>query len=172
MRVAIGTTSELKIRSLENALYKLQIKAEIHSIKTDSGVSNQPFGYKETTQGAKNRAKHALESDSFDIGFGIENGLIEIEGNFFDIACVCIKTKEGEESISYSSGYFTPQWIVEEIKEKHTDYGHITQRLSGDTDKDPIKYFSGGKVKREELLSQAIEIALIKILNKARYAKQ
>jgi len=72
---------------------------------------------------------------------------VEIEGNYFDIACVYIKTKD-TDSVAYSAGYFTPKWIIDEIKEKNTEYGHITQRLSGDSEKDPIKYFSDSKIKR------------------------
>lgn len=171
MKIAIGTTSELKVRALNNALTKFEIESEIVSLKTESGVPNQPFGYEETTKGAKNRAIATLEKEGPDIALGVESGLIEIEGNYFDIACVYIVTKEGDESVSYSAGYFTPRWIIEEIKEKNTEYGHITQRLSGDSEKDPLNYFSDGKIKREELLSQAIEIALVKILNKEKYLK-
>lgn len=171
MKIAIGTTSELKVRALKDALYKLGIEAEIAPIKTNSSVSNQPFGYEETTKGAKNRSATAFEKESPDMALGVESGLIEIEENYFDIACIFIKTKDGEESISYSSGYFTPKWIIDEIKENNTEYGYITQRLSGNDEKDPLKYFSVGKMKREELLSQAIEIALVKILNKEKYIK-
>lgn len=170
MKIAIGTTSELKTRALKEALNKLGVEAEISSIKTDSGVSSQPFDYEETTQGAKNRATSAFEKENPEMAIGIESGLIEIEGNYFDIACVYIKTKE-DESFAYSAGYFTPKWIIDEIKETNTEYGYITQRLSGDAEKDPFKYFSEGKIKREELLSQAIEIALVKILNKEKYIK-
>lgn len=170
MKIAIGTTSELKIRALKNALAKFEIEAEVVPLKTESGVSDQPFGYEETTKGARNRATAAFEKEIPEMALGVESGLIEIEGNYFDIACVCIKTGN-DESISYSAGYFTPQWIIEEIKETNTEYGHITQRLSGDSEKDPMKYFSNNKIKREEVLSQAIEIALIKIFNKIRYQK-
>ncbi len=170
MKVIIGTTSELKVRALKNALAKLKIESEIVPLKTASGVSNQPFGYEEMTKGAKNRAEAAFVIRDAEISLGVENGLVEIEGNYFDIACIYIKTKD-DNSISYSAGYYTPGWIIEEIKEKNTEYGQITQRLSGDSEKDPLKYFSEGVIKREELLSQAIEIALIKIFNKEKYLK-
>lgn len=171
MKIVIGTTSELKIRALKKALGKLNIDCDVISVKTESGVSNQPFGYEETTKGAKNRTVEAFKKQDSDIALGVESGLIEIEGNYFDIACVYAKTLDGI-SISYSCGYFVPNWIVDEIKKENTELGYITQRLSGgDPEKDGIKYFSGDKIKREELLSQAIEVALIKILNKEKYKK-
>lgn len=171
MKIVIGTKSELKIRALKNALEKFKFDTEVISIKTESGVSSQPFGYEETIKGAKNRVISVFEKENPDIAVAVENGLISIEGGHFDIACVYIKTREGDESFAYSSGYFVPGWMIQEIKENKTELGFITQRLSGDSDKDPLKYFSSGKMKREELLSQAIEIALIKIIHKDKYNK-
>jgi inosine/xanthosine triphosphatase len=171
MKIAIATTSELKVRALKNALIKFNIEHEVIPIKTDSKVSSQPFGYEETTLGAKNRVDFVVETENPDIAVAVESGLIEIGGSYFDIACVYIRTKDGEDSVSYSSGYFVPKWIIEEIKENKTELGFITKRLSGNTDKDPLKYFSDGQMKREDVLSQAIEIALIKIINKDKYKK-
>ncbi len=171
MKIAIGTTSELKVRALKDALEKIQVQADIDTAKTNSGVSDQPFGYEESTRGAKNRATELFEKEDPDIAIGIESGLVEIEGNYFDVACVYVKSKD-DESVAYSAGYFTPEWIIREIKEKNTEYGHIAQKLSGDSEKDPLKYFSDGKIKREELLSQAIQISLVKIFNKNKYLKQ
>ncbi len=171
MKIVIGTTSELKIRALKNALEKLKFESEVVSMKTQSGISDQPFGYEETTRGAKNRVMYIFEREIPDMAVAVESGIIEIEGNSFDIASVYIKTKEGGESFAYSSGYFVPEWMISEIKENKTELGFITQRLSGDLNKDPLNYFSNKQMKREELLSQAIEIALIKIFNEDKYKK-
>ena len=171
MKIAIGTTSELKVRALKSALDQFGVEAEIMPIKVDSGISHQPFGYEETIKGARNRAKEALDKLSPDISVGVENGLIEIEKNYFDVAYVCVISKENEESISFSAGLPIPQWMIDEIKEKNTEGGEITKRLSGDTEKDVGKYFSNGKIKREELLKDAILLALLKILNKEKYKK-
>lgn len=171
MKISIGTKSELKIWALNKSAGKFFENIEIVSVKTDSGVSTQPFGYAEIILGAKNRANSALEITEGDISCGIENGLIEIENQYYDIACVFLKTKQGKESISFSSGYFVPDWIIDEIKKNNYEFGFITQKLSGDSDKDPIKYFSNDKIKREEIISQAIDIAFIKIINKDKYKK-
>lgn len=171
MKVAIGTTSELKVRALKSALDGVQVEAEVVPIKTDSGISKQPFGYEEMVKGAKNRAKEALEKADSDLAVGVENGLVEIEGNFFDIACAYIISKNGEESMAFSSGISIPQWVIDEIKEKDTEVGEITKRLSGDDEKDGFKYFSNGAIKRDESLSQAILLALMKIFNGEKYSK-
>lgn len=171
MRIAIGTTSELKIRALKMALDKIKIEAEILSVKANSGVSDEPFGYEETIKGAKNRAKQSLEEKKPDLAVGIENGLIKIEENYFDIACIYIVSKEGEESLSFSSGYFVPDWAIKEIKEKNTELGEITKKNLGDSDKDPVKFFSNGTIRRDEWLSQSVLFALMKIFNKEKYIK-
>lgn len=172
MKIVIGTTSELKIRSLKEALKRFDIEAEIISLKTDSKVSNQPFGYEETILGAKNRVKQCREEINPDIAIAVESGLIKLDGSYFDIACVYALSKDGVESMSFSSAFLTPEWIIDEIKEKNTEYGFITQRISGDPSKDPQKYFSGGIIKRDELISQAIILALTKLFNEKRYLKQ
>lgn len=169
MKIAIGTRSELKVRALRNALANIKIEAEVLTLKTDSGISKQPFGYTEMMVGAKNRAREAMSETSSDFTVGIENGLVEIEGSYFDIACIFIKSKENDESVTFSSGISIPNWVIEEIKEKGTEGGEITQRLSGESEKDTPKYFSGGMIKREDILSQAIQIAFAKILNKEKY---
>ncbi|MBA3733069.1 DUF84 family protein [Patescibacteria group bacterium] len=169
MKIAIATASELKIRALKDALSVLNIDAEILFGKTSSGVAEQPFGYLETSKGAHNRVMQCKEAFDPDIAVAVESGLIPIEGSHFDIACVHVISKEGKESIAYSSGYFIPEWMVKEVRVNNTDIGIIAQRLSNSTDKDPLNYFSKELIKREALLSQAIVLALIKLLNEDKY---
>lgn len=171
MKIAIGTTSELKIRALKNALVAIGVDAEVLFCKADSKIAAQPFGYDEMILGAKNRAMHCKKEFEPDISIAVENGLVSIGDNYFDIACIYAVSKENEESISFSSGYFVPEWIIKEIKENNTEFGFITQKLAGDADKDPLKYFSGGIIKREDVLSQAIAVALVKLFNKNKYTQ-
>ena len=171
MKIAIATESELKVRALKEALKALNIDAEVVSGKTDSKVSKQPFGYEETCNGALNRVTQCKQDFNPDIAIAIESGLIEINKSYFDIACVYAILKEGKKSIAFSAGYFVPGWIIQEIKEKDTELGEITKRLSGDVDKDPLKYFSNDLIKREDLLSQAVVLALVKLLNENKYIK-
>ncbi len=169
MKIAIATASELKIRALKNALSILKIDAEIVYSKTSSGVAEQPFGYEETSKGALNRVMQCKDIFDPDISVAVESGLIPIGKSYFDIACVHTISKENQESIAYSSGYCVPEWMVQEVKANNTDIGIIAQRLSNSTDNDPLNYFSAGLIKREDLLSQAIVLALIPLINKEKY---
>ena len=171
MKIAIGTTSELKVRALKTAMGRLGIEAEVIQLKTDSKVSPQPFGYDEIILGATNRSTQCKDELNPDISISVESGLVKTGGNYFDIACVCAISIDGRKSFAYSSGYFVPEWMINEIKEEKTELGLITQKLSGDLDKDPLKYFSGGAIKREELLSQAIVLVLNKLFNEGKYIK-
>ena len=171
MNIAIGTTSELKVRALRNAVSRLGIDAEVIPHKTDSKVSSQPFGYDEIILGATNRATQCKNELDADISIAVESGLVQLGEQYFDIACVCAISKDDRKSFAYSSGYFVPEWMVKEIKESNVELGYMTQKLSGDVDKDPLKYFSHGAIKREELLSQAILLALAKLFNEEKYTQ-
>lgn len=68
LRVAAGTVNPAKIRALDQALRRaaarngLAVDFQISGFTVDSNVPDQPFGDKETLQGAKNRAKAAYLS--------------------------------------------------------------------------------------------------------------
>ncbi len=169
MKIAIGTASELKIRALKDALNVLKIEAEILSGKTSSGIPEEPIGFEQTSLGAKNRANECKQKHDPDIAVAVESGVMEILGNNYSIACVHIITKDGQESVAYSSGYFVPDWMLKEALETNSDIGVVTKRISGGVDKDPLGYFSNNLINREHSLSQAIVLAFVKLFNEQRY---
>lgn len=171
MKIAVGTTSALKLRSVALALGQLEVDAEIIPFKARSGVPEQPFEYAEILEGSRNRAKKALKATGADIGIGIESGEVKIPhlGQHFDIPGVCVVTKKGEESFAFGAGYFVPDWMIKEVIKRDTDLGVIIQELDPSAEKDPIAYFSGNLIKREEMLTPAIVCALVKILLPKRY---
>lgn len=172
MIIGMGTKSALKQRSVESALRQLGQKAEIVSTEVESVVPANPFGFDQIVTGARHRAKVALEIPGASWGLGIETGLVNIEGQYFDMAGICVLTDRGDESISFSAGMFVPDWVIEWIRKEDVEFGVITQQLSGDSEKDPIKYFSADKMKREEMLSQAVMVALNKLINPDRYTQK
>lgn len=174
MKIALGTKSKLKIRATEEAFKKLNFtEIQIESFDVPSGVSEQPFGFEETIKGARNRAENALRnSPSVDFSVGIENGLIKIElvEQYFDIPCVCIVSKGGDVSYSFGAGYYIPVWMVEKVINNEVPFlGYLVNEIDSAAGNDPITLFSKGVIKREEVLKEAIMIAVNKIFNKDQY---
>ncbi|WP_137283666.1 inosine/xanthosine triphosphatase [Halorussus salinisoli] len=79
MRVGVGSTNPMKRDATESALAAVA-GASVESVAVESGVSEQPFGERETVEGAQNRARNVLDAGEYDLGIGLEGGVAEVEG--------------------------------------------------------------------------------------------
>lgn len=173
MKIVIGTTSDLKIRAVKEAFRILKIEPEIITEKSDSEVPDQPFGIEQIIQGAENRAKNAFKSTEADLAIGIENGIIRLEqaNKWMETLAVAVVSSDGKTSIGLGSAYPVPDWAVETIKSENTEMGKVIQKLDPNLEKDPISYFSGGRIKREETITQAVVSAMLEFLNSGKYSE-
>ena len=169
IRVVVGTESALKLRAVESALNTLALNAVVQGRKTESGVPDQPVGFEQIQIGASSRAAEALAYLKVDLGIGIESGLVQVDGSWYDPPCVAVLTKEGAASVAFGAFLPIPAWAVEEIRAKNTELGHVVQRRAGGGEKDPHIYFSNKSVKREQVIEQAVLCALSPIICAARY---
>lgn len=86
-RIGFGSTSEHKLKFLQNVLTGLSIRADIIPINAPSGISEQPLSSKETIQGAINRSRYALiDTKEMDFGLGAEVGY-ELTPTGFEMLC-------------------------------------------------------------------------------------
>lgn len=81
MQVGVGSRNPVKLAATERAFDSIAEPARVEAVDVDSGVSEQPIGDEETIQGAKNRARAAIQG--YDIGVGIEGGVAEGPGGWF-----------------------------------------------------------------------------------------
>ena len=168
MIIAVGATNEIKTNAAEETVKSLVPEAQV--LLLNMGVEDQIFGFEAITMGARTKAAKAMEFQKADIGVGIENALVQIESSgWFDIICVATITAEGKDSISFSAGFFIPDWITNEIKEKQTKISEIIGRLSNNADHDPVAYFSNHMLTREDELQRTVLGAFAKIVNHDRY---
>lgn len=168
MLIAIGATSEINITGVAETLKELAFDAQL--LPLNMGLEEQMFGFDQLTEGARKKAQQALDLQKADMGIGIENGLVQIEANgWFDFVCVVAITQEKKEAIGFGLGFFIPDWVVNEIKEKNTKLSDIIDRLSKGKDKDALQYFSNHALTREDALKRTIMGALSKIINQDRY---
>ncbi|MFA6131485.1 MAG: DUF84 family protein [Patescibacteria group bacterium] len=118
-RFAIGSVSPIKYFALCMALEELGVKYPewlIGVVKAASGVNEQPFGPEETTHGARNRALAACQHFPKLTGLGIENGVIEKDGQFYDVGIVVVRMPDGTEFIEETEALLLPTEAVEKAR--------------------------------------------------------
>ncbi|MBI2637742.1 MAG: DUF84 family protein [Candidatus Sungbacteria bacterium] len=162
MNIAVGTTSELKLRAVSSAFARAGLIVAVRGYKVESDVPKQPFSKEDIVLGAKNRAERALAEDKdAHYGIGIESGIVR-EGNaHFELAGIILVDKSFTVvGRSFSAAVETPAKIVESIKADDSEAGVVVGKLTGNKEKDPPSYYTGAKMKREELLEDAIFLSL------------
>lgn len=164
MKFAVGTTSELKLRAVRKAFDRAQINFDVQGYKVKSGVPENPFGEEEIMKGAYNRAVNALrEAHKANGAIGIESGIITKGLKYFDIGyVVVVNRKEEIVGESFSATLEIPDQVVRLINAGElADLGVAAQKLGGTKEKDPLIWLSGNRMQRNELLEDAIFLALI-----------
>jgi inosine/xanthosine triphosphatase len=119
IKIAVGSQNPVKIEATKEAFLAIWPHEEfkIEGVSVPSGVSNQPMSDEESITGAKNRAKAALQETGADYGVGLEGGLQEIKGVWFDCGWVVIVDKEGSEGIGATVKMETPPKAIDMIKQ-------------------------------------------------------
>lgn len=174
IQVNVGTKNPAKIRAVKKALAGLGWKAVVVPNKTDSGVSAQPFGIKETVRGAKNRAKAAFEKSTCDFGLGMEAGLFEVEKNRWMDIGACTVFDGTDFSLGFTPAFEVPQKMVDWMKTHASEMGPAFEALYGGEKnigqkKGAIGLLTRGKYERSRLWENAVIMALVPVLNKDKY---
>lgn len=143
----------------------------------DSGVRAQPIGLDETITGAKNRARRAFESQSADIGVGIESGIIPVphtKTGYMDTTA-CALFDGAHYHIGLSSCFEYPPELIKKVLNEGKEITDGALEL-GFTE-DPafrqgigmIGILTQGVISRIDYSEQAVHTALIHLLNAEHY---
>lgn len=171
MKVLIATQNKGKIEGARRAFEKYFADVEVVGISAPSDVPEQPVN-NETWQGAKNRVKNLkqiakeenIEADYF---VSIESGMMNSLGSWMIVNIAVVEDKNGEESISSSSGFPVPDKLVEKIKTK--GLGFVMDNIFSEEDLRSrgggIQLLTHGVVSRIDLTEVAFEMALTKFIN-------
>src|SRR6266568_722375 len=130
MKIAIGSKNPIKIKAAITAFQKVfpQEKLEVIGVEVISEVSNQPMSDKESIKGAETRARKAISLLQADYGVGMEGGLQEIDGMWFDCGWIVIIDKFGDKGIGSSGRIHTPKKIMDLIHQG-LEIGHANDLL-------------------------------------------
>ena len=172
--LAVGTASKLKLRAVRRALCTFFESDFVHCIavygfKVESGVPNQPLGADQILQGAKNRTVRARKTwkmredageDASVAALGIESGLVSILGEFFDISLAALVTPNGCWGFGIGAGIHVPAALTQEALIPGSELGKVIRRRAHGGEKDPHRFLTGGAVRRENFIEEAVYLAL------------
>lgn len=126
MKIAVGSTNPVKIEATKRAFGKVwpKKKCEVVGVEVLSGVSHQPMTDKEAVRGARNRAKGVLKLEKADFGVGLEGGLQEFEGIWFDTGWIVVIDKKGTEGIGSTIRMQNAPKTIKMVQ-KGMELGHV-----------------------------------------------
>ncbi|MCS7111001.1 MAG: inosine/xanthosine triphosphatase [Ignisphaera sp.] len=171
MDICVGSKNPSKLRGVERAFSTLYGGVHVHDYSVEADLPPQPFGLNTTMDCAKIRALRALERNAVcTYGVGVEAGLFEIDGVFYDIQVAYVVDVNGRGSYGFSPAFRVPNRFVELIKkgvyrelEDAVNEFYGTRGI-GDAG-GFIKLLSRCVVLREDLVYYAVLMALIPFIN-------
>lgn len=112
LTIAVGTTSDQKIKYLKDVLRELKIKSEIIAVDVKSGIAEQPKTSEETERGSINRANGAFKkSKDVDFSIGVEVGYHKNSQKKYEMFCyVTIIDNNGYQISSQSHKFLLPEY--------------------------------------------------------------
>ena len=167
MKVVVGSTNPIKIQAVTEAFQEVFGEVEVRGMNVDSKVADQPFK-KEVIEGAVNRAESAVMCPGVDFGVGIEGGIMQLGGRWYNLGFVTIIDRKGGMGTGTSGWFECPTPILNQLKHGR-ELGEVIDDLTGRMDtkrqEGAIGVFTRGKVKRKDLYKQGVFMALVPFLS-------
>jgi len=172
MKIIVGTENKRKLAAVEAVVGALGIvdTYTLHGCAAASGVPETPFGI-QTLDGARNRARNSLTCEpTGDLYIGIESGLVERYGNWFEEVWAAAYYRN-YEYIAYSSGVVLPAVVAQALTPDVQNHPAVMDTLRkkvsitthADLGVDTWGNYTGEKLRREEGLEEAVRNVLVQI---------
>jgi len=171
MKIILGSASERKVEIAAQVAKQLfgVDEAEVVGLAVASGVPDTPYD-RQTFDGARNRAISARDHDpEAEYWVGLESGLVERYGHFYEESWAAVINKEGREYYGYSSGLKVPDYILKRMKESELEHCEVMDLLEQEfaitTPNETWGNYSGGAIARSVSLEEALRNAWIQSLD-------
>ena len=115
MIVAVGSRNPAKIEAARlafGALWPGPLEG-VRGCDVSSGVAAQPMTDAEAIRGARNRAARAIGHGHADYGVGIEGGLEQTEGSWFNSGWAVVVDRTGREGVGSTLRMQVPPALME-----------------------------------------------------------
>jgi inosine/xanthosine triphosphatase len=171
--IAVGTKNPAKVAGVRLAFAKYFPDTMIKTIDSASVTRAQPLGLDQMMQGAISRAKFALSKLGGDFGVGVEAGIFQMGGAYFDHQQAAIVDASGKVSLGHSAGYPLPTKAMEDMIKSGVELERYAESLSGIGeigDKGGlVHHLTKGVITRADLTEECVVMALIPWLHKDVY---
>lgn len=164
--VYMSTESELKLLAVSRAFRRAGLPVRMDGKKVESGVAEQPASIDETYDGALHRHEQlAALAPNADYYATIESGNHKIHAQHRDFSgsVVVIEPNGGAPRVGISIGVEFPAEMLAKVPSQYPDLGVLVQQEYGATSKDPIPYFTNGKLTRQQLLENAFYNVVVQL---------
>lgn len=190
-QVMLGTANSAKVRGVQQAFSSLQAVLQgpdlsipdLWSCQVDTGVSEEPWGFPATIQGAQNRARAAYvqltsmqpAAERIRIGIGIESGFIDVAAATFTLYNfdVCALFDGQYYYLGISPGFEYPPRLVRNIFLHRQPFQEARQYITTTADIERqsgiVGELSGGLTDRPEMTQISTRMALIRYLQRHDY---
>ncbi len=172
MRIVVASKNPVKINSTRLGFESYFSDFEIESADVDSGVSDQPMSDEETLKGAWARSENAKKMfPDANYWVGIEGGIQVLEEKW--IAFAWIVVMNGEKTGESRTTSFQLPLAVASLIEKGYELGTandiLFQKENSKQKAGAVGILSHDVVNRTELYKQAVQLALIPLINPRLY---
>lgn len=192
-RVMLGSRNGAKVRGVQAAFHGLRSAVqspnlrspEIWTCQVETGVSEEPWGFPATIQGAQNRARTAFErlgtenaqASHVALGIGVESGFIEVTPTAFTLYNfdVCCLFDGSCDYFGISPGFEYPRRLVRDIFLHRQPFQVARQYITTSPDIEQqggiVGVLAAGHIDRPEMTRLAAHMALIRYLQRHDYAR-
>src|SRR5262245_15444791 len=186
----LGTKNDAKIRGVQAAFTDVREALQVPDLslpetwtcEVETGVSDEPWGFPSTVQGAQNRAQaayaHLMNTpvprtpEHIALGIGVESGFIEVTPLTFTLYNfdLCALFDGHAYYLGISPGFEYPRRLVRNIFLHRQPFQQARQYITTTADVEQqaglVGVLAGGLIDRPEMTRLATRLALIRYLRR------
>lgn len=172
MNIVVASKNPVKIEATKLGFETYFASFVVSGVEVESGVPDQPMSNEETLIGARNRAANAKKAyPAADCWVGIEGGIERAENGITAFAWVVVLSAEKKGESRTTSFQLPPKVarFIEQGYELGIANDMIFKKENSKQKSGAVGILTGDKLTRAELYRQAVQLALIPIVNPNLY---
>jgi inosine/xanthosine triphosphatase len=171
MVIAVGSKNPTKLEAVQLAFSEIWPDKEwdVQGVEVGSGIADQPMSDEEAVQGATNRAQRAREAIRADYGVGLEGGLQEVAGQYYDCGWAVVVDAQGRTGSGTSIRMIIPPRVMQLIRDGK-ELGIATDIVFGKTNSKHAEGYFGAmtnnRITRARGYKDGVIAALVRFIQK------